>query len=96
MTPAVIVAICAALIAAGSLIISRLDRWKDRKGLIGVTTDQVKLIPGEGDSWKQVGVTYNRDDVAGAENSIRAVQAACSYSWRIPPRRSCRRNPPRI
>lgn len=25
-----------------------------------------------------------------AENVIRAGQAACSYSWRMPPRRSCR------
>jgi hypothetical protein len=25
-----------------------------------------------------------------AENVIRAVQAACSYSWRMPPRRSRR------
>lgn len=28
---------------------------------------------------------------APAENLIRAVHAACSYSWRIPPRRSRRR-----
>jgi hypothetical protein len=28
--------------------------------------------------------------IAGAENLIRAGQAACSYSWRIPPRRLCR------
>jgi hypothetical protein len=25
-----------------------------------------------------------------AENAVRAAQAACSYSWRTPPRRSCR------
>jgi hypothetical protein len=30
-------------------------------------------------------------DAALAENVIRAGQAACSYSWRIPPRRSRRR-----
>jgi Cu+-exporting ATPase len=30
-------------------------------------------------------------DLAGAENRVRAVQAACSYSWRTPPRRSRRR-----
>jgi hypothetical protein len=30
-------------------------------------------------------------DVAGAENVIRAAQAACSYSLRRPPRRSRRR-----
>src|SRR5262249_10877188 len=28
---------------------------------------------------------------AGAENVIRPAQAACWYSWRRPPRRSCRR-----
>src|SRR3954469_16984953 len=28
--------------------------------------------------------------VVVAENAVRAGQAACSYSWRMPPRRSCR------
>jgi hypothetical protein len=28
---------------------------------------------------------------AVAENTIRAAHAACWYSWRVPPRRSCRR-----
>jgi hypothetical protein len=30
-------------------------------------------------------------DAAGADNPIRAGQAACSFSWRSPPSRSCRR-----
>lgn len=30
-------------------------------------------------------------DPALAENLVRAAHAACRYSWRMPPRRSCRR-----
>src|SRR6266511_2454885 len=36
-------------------------------------------------------VLHDRDDLAGAENPVRTGQAACSYSWRTPPRRSRRR-----
>jgi hypothetical protein len=35
--------------------------------------------------------TFGCASVAGAENLARAGQAACSYSWRLPPRRSRRR-----
>ena len=36
------------------------------------------------------------DDVAGAENHVRAGHAACSYSRRTPPRRSRRRMSRRV
>jgi putative transposase len=35
-------------------------------------------------------VTQAARNLAPAENAIRAAQAACSYSWRTLPRRSCR------
>jgi hypothetical protein len=38
----------------------------------------------------QVGLRISDDPVL-AENLIWAVQAACLYSWRMPPSRSCRR-----
>jgi hypothetical protein len=44
-----------------------------------------------GDFPGQLGYGKERPRPAGAENLIHAAQAACSYSWMMPPRRSRRR-----
>jgi hypothetical protein len=46
------------------------------------TEDPDQILINEVFEW----ILSRMEDPVGAENSIRAVQAACSYSWRRPPR----------
>ncbi|SDT80684.1 hypothetical protein SAMN04489716_9312 [Actinoplanes derwentensis] len=56
---------------------------RTRHHLTGSDTDLDQAI--------ETGRRSVRATPAGADNAIRAGQAACSYSWRSPPSRSCRR-----
>lgn len=63
-----------------------LDRVQDE--VLGARTDPGlgPVLPGSAERRRPVSM-----DVVGAENCVRAGQAACSYSWMMPLRRSRRR-----